>query len=455
MARGARWVLALGLLLMTLWSGVTRQANGEAAAAACQAFPETGKQVCDPFLTYWQEHGGLAQQGYPISDAFMETNPTDGKQYRTQYFERARFEYHPEIADPQYQVLLGLLGGEQYRAKYPAAPPPPFPGDPFNNPAYPQECADFAQTGQRVCSLFLAYWRANGGLAQQGLPLTGVIFEANPTDGKTYPTQYFERARFEYHEEIADPQYKVLLGLLGREQFQAKYPNGVPTAGGASPAPSAPPAPSTAPGRETATVTEVIDGDTIRVRLAGGAIETVRYIGVDTPETREPGTPVQCYGPEATARNTALVEGQAIELERDRTERDRYGRLLRYVFAAGTHVNEALVREGFARSNAYPPDTTYQATFDAAQAEARAAGRGQWGACAAPAPSASPPSAAPRPTPSPPPPAPQPAPSTDPRAGCDPSYPTICLAPPPPDLDCKDIPCKNFPGPQARHAPLR
>ena len=61
------------------------------------------------------------------------------------------------------------------------------------------------------------------------------------------------------------------------------------------------------PGRESATVTAVIDGDTIRVRLAGGAVETVRYIGVDTPETREPGTPVQCYGPEATARNTALV----------------------------------------------------------------------------------------------------------------------------------------------------
>jgi hypothetical protein len=157
MVRGARWVLVLGLLAAILWSGVTRQANGGAAAAACQTFPETGRQVCDPFLTYWQQHGGLAQQGYPISDEFLETNPTDGKPYRTQYFERARFEYHPEIADPQYQILLGLLGAEQYRAKYPAAPPPPFPGDPFNNPAYPQECADFAQTGQRVCSLFLAY----------------------------------------------------------------------------------------------------------------------------------------------------------------------------------------------------------------------------------------------------------------------------------------------------------
>ena len=229
MARSARWILVLviaGLALLPN-GGVAPQ---HVAAATCQTFPETGKQVCDPFLTYWQQHGGLAQQGYPITDAFDETNLSDGKTYRTQYFERARFEYHPEIADPQYQVLLGLLGREQYRAKYPATPPLPFPGDPFNEPGVPQECATFAETGKTVCSRFLTYWRANGGLTQQGLPLTGVINEVNPTDGKTYPTQYFERARFEYHEEVRDPQYRILLGLLGSEQFRARYPYGLPVA---------------------------------------------------------------------------------------------------------------------------------------------------------------------------------------------------------------------------------
>ena len=109
MVRGARWVLVLGLLAVTLWSGVTRQTNGEAAAAACQTFPETSKQVCDPFLTYWQQHGGLTQQGLPLSDAFNETNPTNGQVYLTQYFERARFEWHPNN-DPSYQVLLGQFG---------------------------------------------------------------------------------------------------------------------------------------------------------------------------------------------------------------------------------------------------------------------------------------------------------------------------------------------------------
>ena len=231
-------VFLCGIVLL---AGITleRPVPGRVSAAACEVFPATGKQVCDSFLAYWRDHGGLAQQGYPLSDAFLETNPTDGKQYLTQYFERARFEHHPEN-QPPYDVLLGLLGGEQYRARTSAAPPPPFPGDPFNNPAYPQECATFAETGQTVCSLFLAYWRANGGLAQQGLPLTGVIHEANPTDGKTYPTQYFERARFEFHEEIPDPRYRVLLGLLGREQFLAAYPGGIP--GG--PAPSVRPTPT-------------------------------------------------------------------------------------------------------------------------------------------------------------------------------------------------------------------
>ena len=231
-------VLFCGLLLLTGVASGRGAMRTLAAPPNCQMFPETGKNVCDPFLAYWRDHGGLAQQGFPLSVEFLETNPTDGKQYRTQYFERARFEHHPEN-QPPYDVLLGLLGGEQYRAKYLVAPPPPFPGDPFNNPTYPQECATFTETGQRVCSLFLAYWREHGGLAQQGLPLTGIVLETNPTDGKTYPTQYFERARFEFHEEIRDPQYRVLLGLLGREQLLAKYQGGLPSSTAPSPSPGA------------------------------------------------------------------------------------------------------------------------------------------------------------------------------------------------------------------------
>jgi len=209
------------------------------SAAACQIFSETGKQVCEPFLSYWQQHGGLAQQGLPLSDAVNEVNATNGQTYLTQYFERARFEYHPEIADPQYQVLLGLLGSEQLLAKYPSGRP--------TVPTTGVNCFD--QTGRCVDDRFFAYWQAHGGLAQQGLPISEPFDETNPTDGKTYLTQYFERARFEYHPEVADPAYHVLLGLLGREQFTARYPGGQP--GGAStqptPAPSASPVPAPVP----------------------------------------------------------------------------------------------------------------------------------------------------------------------------------------------------------------
>jgi hypothetical protein len=92
----------------------------------CQTFAETGQRVCGKFLTYWRNHGGLAQQGLPVSDAFFEKNAEppagDGKTHVVQYFQRARFEEHTENAAP-YNVLLGLVGTEQYKAKYESQPP--------------------------------------------------------------------------------------------------------------------------------------------------------------------------------------------------------------------------------------------------------------------------------------------------------------------------------------------
>ena len=141
------------------------------------------------------------------------------------------------------------------------------------------------------------------------------------------------------------------------------------------------PTPATA-----ATVLDVIDGDTIRVRFAGGRTETVRYIGIDTPETDARRGPVECYGAEATQRNAELVRGKTVRLERDVSERDRYGRLLRYVWVAGEGggrqlANEALVREGFATAATFPPDVRYQRLLAAAQREAQEQRRGLWGAC--------------------------------------------------------------------------
>ena len=116
----------------------------------------------------------------------------------------------------------------------------------------------------------------------------------------------------------------------------------------------------------------VIDGDTIEI--AGGA--HVRYIGMDTPETYPK---VEFYGPEAKAKNIELVEGKLVTLEKDVSETDKYGRLLRYVYVDGVFVNGELVRLGYARAAAYPPDTRYQWQLSQLEKEAKAAKRGIWG----------------------------------------------------------------------------
>ncbi len=127
-------------------------------------------------------------------------------------------------------------------------------------------------------------------------------------------------------------------------------------------------------GRELYRVLRVVDGDTIVVE--GG--EHVRYLGVDAPETH--GTP-ECYGREATERNRQLVEGKRVRLEADRRDRDRYGRLLRWVWVDGTLVNEQLIREGYATVYRDEPAAKYMDRLLAAEAEARGRGAGLWSAC--------------------------------------------------------------------------
>ena len=147
---------------------------------------------------------------------------------------------------------------------------------------------------------------------------------------------------------------------------------------------ASPAATATLPAGEQAQVTRVVDGDTIEVLMAGATYK-VRYIGVDTPETVDPRRPVECYGREASERNHQLVEGKTVELEKDVSETDKYGRLLRYVWVGGEMVNATLVREGYAIASTYPPDVKHQELFASLQREAVDAGRGLWGpACASP-----------------------------------------------------------------------
>jgi micrococcal nuclease len=120
-----------------------------------------------------------------------------------------------------------------------------------------------------------------------------------------------------------------------------------------------------------ATVVSVIDGDTIEI--SGGM--RVRYIGIDAAEVYPEE---EYYGPEASAKNSALVEGKVVTLEKDVSNTDRYGRLLRYVYVDGVFVNAELVRLGYARAVAYPPDVKYQGLFSQLELEAREARRGRW-----------------------------------------------------------------------------
>jgi micrococcal nuclease len=131
-------------------------------------------------------------------------------------------------------------------------------------------------------------------------------------------------------------------------------------------------------------VTHLVVGDTLDVLLDGGGKERVRLIGIDTPETKKPDSPIECFGPEASAHLAELVpEGTAVWLLRDAEARDIYGRFLGYLFrsADGLFVNLAMAEGGFADTLSIAPNTTFSADMSRAVADARRAGLGLWGAC--------------------------------------------------------------------------
>ena len=134
-----------------------------------------------------------------------------------------------------------------------------------------------------------------------------------------------------------------------------------------------------------ATVSHVVDGDTIDVELADGSDDTVRYIGIDTPETVKPGTPVQCGGPRAHEVNEQLVGGRTVTLRFDAERRDVYGRLLAYVYlprpGRPLFVNAELARRGLARTLTIPPNDSHADLFARLASRAGVRGRGLWGAC--------------------------------------------------------------------------
>lgn len=208
-------------------------------------------------------------------------------------------------------------------------------------------------------------------------------------------------------------------------------------------------APEERPGITEARVTGVVDGDTVDVEvLAGAALPAarVRLIGIDTPEVHGRTDP---YGAEASAFTKEHLTGRTVWLEKDVSETDRYGRALRYVWLAEPPpepteadarnylFNALLVLGGYAQVSTHPPDVKYADLFVRFQREAREARKGLWGLvteaeeAAAPSPPATGEGRDQSPQPTP-------------NQNCDPSYPDVCIPPPPPDLDCGDIPHRGF-----------
>jgi hypothetical protein len=164
------------------------------------------------FKSYWDQNGGLEQFGFPLTEPFNEVSPTDGNTYVTQYFQRAIFEYHPEFAGTQYQVLLRLVGNLETKGRTFA---------PGTDTSTSDTRYFFNNTQHSLSGVFKNYWDGRGGLAIYGYPISEPLFEVNAADNLTYLVQYFERARLEYHPEFTGTRYEVLLGLLGWQQLNA------------------------------------------------------------------------------------------------------------------------------------------------------------------------------------------------------------------------------------------
>ncbi|HEX5164969.1 MAG TPA: N-acetylmuramoyl-L-alanine amidase, partial [Thermomicrobiales bacterium] len=175
-------------------------------------FSETGHNVPPTFDAYWSAYGGLRRFGYPLTEAFEEVSETDGGVYLTQYFERARFELHPEYAGTEYEVQLGLVGVETTTER--------TAEDAFRPIAAVASTADrfyFPETRHSLGGFFKRAWEDRGGLKIFGYPISEEFQELSETDGVVHIVQYFERNRFEYHPDYAGTDDEVMLGHLARE----------------------------------------------------------------------------------------------------------------------------------------------------------------------------------------------------------------------------------------------
>jgi hypothetical protein len=198
---------------MLVWSGIHAvEIDRLRDGSNWRYFPETDRHVRFGLLDYWTNNGGIPVFGYPVTDQFDNA----------QFFERQRIEEHPQHLGTPYDVQLGLLGTEdaEIRGLLDSEPFQALPGDTGSD----EHCQFFPETGHRVCHGFLGYWQSNGldfgddGVSfRESLALFGYPISEEYVDPETgLVTQYFQRARFEYHPEN-DAPWDILLGRLGAD----------------------------------------------------------------------------------------------------------------------------------------------------------------------------------------------------------------------------------------------
>jgi len=226
--RIALYASVIGAMAVSL---VPVSAGSVAAQGNCRNINKI--DVCGRFLEEWTKQGSeqnsVYVNGFPITARRAEISTTDGKTYDMQWFERSRYEAHPENKAP-YDVLFGLLGvslAEGRGAVDPATKQVRNPADvAFVGIDKPGDTSAtklwFPETRHTISGKILEYWNRYGGLKQFGFPLSEQFSEISATDGKTYTVQYFERTRLELHPENAGTRFEIMLGLMGRELMASK-----------------------------------------------------------------------------------------------------------------------------------------------------------------------------------------------------------------------------------------
>ena len=459
----------------------TPQRNGdtEKAAVAQQAdqrcFQETGQCIAGVIRHYWEQNGGLPVFGYPITALASETN-AEGFTGPTQWFERDRLEDHSVEGKG---VLAGRLGAQKLMMQG-----RPWEMLPKGTPGR-TDCVFFNETGHSLCPPFRAYWERNGGLARFGYPISEQVGEANDS-GFVGTMQWFERRRMEAHPELSPP-YDVLLGLLGRE-----------VRGGSmgAPVPPPPPPPPPAGGAIAGQVRfrgAPIGGVSLRLQRCVPdscitALATVtdsagnyRFVGAPTlppsnvyyvqydndPQygnTDDPARLVVWFSRDITAYAAGgSADGGSFDIanvelltppdeatvslpatftwSRRGIANDRYavgfaapdGEELCY--SALTEQTSLVVDNAFRLRCEMNVNRPYEWYVYVANGDFTTGfGYSYYYRLVTLSAGQAPPPLPPAP----------PAPTANPRVGCDAAYPTVCIPSPPPDLNCPQIPFRNF-----------